>query len=641
MFLNLIKTFFLLFISTSFLQGQQLDSLLNKLPKVKNDKEKILLLEEITGVSFYQSPNRMEHYINDLITLSKKTNNQKGMAGAYFLYSKLYLKKQELEKATFYAEKADTIYRKQKDTLGLAKVITQQGVIRMKKNDFDYALKLYHQSLDYCVQIGDEKQEAINWGQIGALMFKTLRFDEGIQYSHKSLAIFKKIKADRETSLALLNLSSFYLNIKKVDEALKSIEEFFQIQKNIKDSTTIAFAKLNLAEIYKTQEKYDLAIKSYTESYHYYSCLKDTLSIANVLSNSMVLYFEIGEYDQSLKDAREALSLMENIKDDMLISDIYYYIYLIYRHQGNYQKALTAFENAYNLRDAVVNLETNNRISELKEQFDTEKKEKENITLKKNNAIQNLKLQNSRLIIIGVVFLLFVTAVISLLVIRFNKVKTREKHLQLQQKLLISQMNPHFIFNSLNSIQNFIYKQDTQNAATYLSQFSELMRMILMFSRKDHVSLAEEKKLLERYLEIQKLRFGDKLEWNIMVDEEIDEENVLIQPMLAQPFIENSLEHGLFKKEGVGNIFVRFKKEGDFLIFEIEDNGVGLNHAGKPSLKSNHHESLSTIITSERITGIKTLTGKNTTFEIINLSDFKSESQGVKVVFRIPYQTIL
>lgn len=635
--INKVIIFLFGFIGFS-VNAHEVDSLLTVLSKTKNTSEKIILLDQIIDIYTSHKPNLTEKYIDELYAISKDSKNEAGMATAYFWYANIYSKK-DLEKSDLYLKKSKELFLKQKNTLGLIKITRQEGSNGIYKGNYETAMKLLQEAVKKSVEMKDRKQEAVALSQIGLLFFYTQRYEDGLSYTRQALEILHKIGAKRYESRVLLNMGVFYLNLNQYDESALYIEKFFEIQKELKDLSISASGYANLAEVYQYNKQFQKAESNFKNAFRTFEELQDTSGMSNVLRLQLVFYKNIGDHEKSLNYSLKNIELIrdKNIPD-ILKGDIYYYTHEAYKELGKYQEALEAFEKATGYRQKAVNVESNAALSDLKEKYETEKKEQENKELRQINEINQLKIKNNRYLLIGVGLLSILIIVAFVLIIHNNKIKAREKNLQIQQKLLVSQMNPHFIFNSLNSIQNFIYKQDAQNAAIYLNRFSELMRMILTFSRKDRIALAEEKQLLERYLDIQKLRFGEKLEWDISIEEEIDEENVLIQPMLAQPFIENSLEHGLFKTDETGKISIHFKKENNYLIFEIEDNGIGLN---KTEQKSGKHESLATIITSERIAGIKTLSGKNTTFDIINLREIDPDKQGVKVIFKIPYETVL
>jgi ligand-binding sensor domain-containing protein/two-component sensor histidine kinase len=172
----------------------------------------------------------------------------------------------------------------------------------------------------------------------------------------------------------------------------------------------------------------------------------------------------------------------------------------------------------------------------------------------------------------------------------------------LQQRILHLQMNPHFLFNSLNSVQSFIMKNDTDNAINYLSKFSNLMRLILTTSRTTNVYIQDEIKLLHYYLEIESLRFEHKFKYNIIVDKRIDEDFTAIPSHMIQPLVENCIKHGLLNKEGDGFVNIEFKLFENFIEVSIEDNGIGRTRAAEIMEKKKLQSSSQGIaITKERL----------------------------------------
>jgi len=207
----------------------------------------------------------------------------------------------------------------------------------------------------------------------------------------------------------------------------------------------------------------------------------------------------------------------------------------------------------------------------------------------------------------------------------------------LRQKVLRSQMNPHFIFNSLNAIQSYILKNDTDQAVRYLNSFAKLIRMILDGSRFDYISLRKEINLLEYYLQLQQLRFGDKFTWTLEVDKKIDTESCLIPVMLAQPFIENAIEHGLQQLEGKGSVKISFAKHKGIIVFKVSDNGIGREASRKIQANSiQANDSLSTNIFKERLYTLNKYSGQKITYDIIDLKDADNIPRGTMVVINIP-----
>jgi anti-sigma regulatory factor (Ser/Thr protein kinase) len=213
----------------------------------------------------------------------------------------------------------------------------------------------------------------------------------------------------------------------------------------------------------------------------------------------------------------------------------------------------------------------------------------------------------------------------------------RERITASEMKALRSQMNPHFLYNSLNAIRLFILQHDSDNAEKYLVKFARLMRLILDNSRQEWVSLAAELEQLQLYLELEKLRFDGKFDFAIRVDPQISPGGVSIPPMIIQPFIENAILHGMAHKPGPGCITVLFGKTADGLECTVDDDGVGRQQAG--AIKSQslmQHQSVGMQVTEERLRLIGLGSGKKAGIAIIDKVDDANRPAGTRVVIELP-----
>jgi LytS/YehU family sensor histidine kinase len=202
-------------------------------------------------------------------------------------------------------------------------------------------------------------------------------------------------------------------------------------------------------------------------------------------------------------------------------------------------------------------------------------------------------------------------------------------------------MNPHFIFNSLASIQNFVINENSDQASVYLSRFSQLVRNILDNSVEEYVPLEKEINTIENYLELQKVRYAGKFDFRISVDEKIDQENLLIPPMLAQPFIENAIEHGIRHKETPGHIDIRFHLQDGLIRFEVEDDGVGREKAHEiESKQRSRHRSMATSLTRDRLNALNRKLKKKIRLEIVDLKDEDGQGCGTRVEFGVPVKWV-
>lgn len=217
----------------------------------------------------------------------------------------------------------------------------------------------------------------------------------------------------------------------------------------------------------------------------------------------------------------------------------------------------------------------------------------------------------------------------------------KEAMLQTEQQLLRTQINPHFLFNSLATVQNFFLNNDTKNSVLYLGKFAKLMRQILENSRKNLISLHSEIEMLENYLDLQKIRFSGNFDYTILLADDLDKYYTQIPPMLAQPFVENALEHGFSHKNEHGLLEISFKIEQEngegMLVLEILDNGVGLELSKElRSETKKEYKSLALTITQERLEILSKKFSKKCYLTIKNRENALQEVEGTCVKIFLP-----
>ena len=203
---------------------------------------------------------------------------------------------------------------------------------------------------------------------------------------------------------------------------------------------------------------------------------------------------------------------------------------------------------------------------------------------------------------------------------------------------LRAQMNPHFIFNCLNSIKLYTLENDSKTASEYLTVFSQLIRLVLENSRSEKVTLQKELETLRLYIELEAMRFKNKVKYQINIAAEIDQEYIEIPPLLLQPFVENAIWHGLMHKKEGGNILIEVSQPAEhYLLVEISDDGIGRTLAAEYNSKSaTRQKSYGLKMTSERIDIINQLSQINANVQIVDLKDGMNNAKGTKVIIKIP-----
>lgn len=240
-------------------------------------------------------------------------------------------------------------------------------------------------------------------------------------------------------------------------------------------------------------------------------------------------------------------------------------------------------------------------------------------------------------IVLWVVLFAILLVFIFLAIFRQIKKRENEKYriLLVEKEALLSQMNPHFIFNSLNSIQYYIVQNDTENATRYLSRFASLIRRIIDNSRKNEISLEVEIETLKLYLKLEKLRFEDGFDYRLECSRDVNPNVVKIPPMLIQPMVENAILHGLTPLKDPGLLTINFSRHEDRIICKIEDNGIGRERSVQ-NRKPDYHKPTGLINIKERIELLNKINNENIYFSIVDLKDDMGSAKGTQVILSIP-----
>lgn len=356
------------------------------------------------------------------------------------------------------------------------------------------------------------------------------------------------------------------------------------------------------------------------------------------------LFIERGNTSSALKEMREAAAIADSIGDTRGQSFAYLSLAEAYSKLGNNQKSLESYKNYSIAAEKLIT----EKDSQQKSRSEIIKKQKsiegfaKDITIDKQSfelreteeTLEKSLIMRQKLMIYGLLLIMFILIITSYYIYK-NARASRLANQMLALKSLRSQMNPHFIFNALNSVNQFISQSDEKAANKFLSDFSKLMRQVLEHSQEDFISLAQEKETISLYLKLEHYRFRDKFDYTINIDETIDLDSVKIPPMLIQPYIENSVWHGLRYKNEKGELTLSIVNKTDFLIVTVADNGIGRKKSIElktENQKKHNSKGLKNI--QERLLILNKV--YNTNYRVI-VEDFDSlTGEGTKVSIYIP-----
>lgn len=537
-----------------------------------------------------------------------QTENKKEQASNLAMWGSYYYNQNKSLIARSYYWKSFEINKQINNQNGIASNYNQIGLTYYNEEQYDSSINYYFKALKLFEQQKNiNKQAAIynNLGLIYGVLYDTV---QELQYYERAYEITMKSTNVRNQIIAALNLAMCEV---KIRERLDSVP--VRINRHLEQCRKAGYIDLEIRLLGSLADVH-LYYKDYKKSLYYREQTgklahetKDSMGICNYYYHMARLYYFQKQYAQVPDLLKKSLGIAE--RNNFLRMKKIGAIFLsdVYAETGRFKESLEYYKLYIQAKDSMQSSQTEKIIFKEQTKYEYEKKMLEEKVLNEK-AVFELKVQKDRLEYQKTLWIILSIGIILILGISFifyrnsnqqKQIIAAQKHNLTKQKLLVSQINPHFIFNSLNAIQNYIFKENTLTAGDYLSRFARLMRMILNFSREDYIKISDEVGFLESYLELQSLRFGNNFDFEISTDPDLDTEATYIPPLLGQPFVENAVEHGMKNLNGKrGLIRVHIYSESNTLVYEIEDNGPGLDESKSGS---STHKSLATQITRERL----------------------------------------
>ncbi|MBL7915521.1 MAG: tetratricopeptide repeat protein, partial [Bacteroidia bacterium] len=542
---------------------------------------------------------------------------------------------------------------KEKGLLGPSVEVLQKGIQIAAENGYDEihatlllnkgnsdeglanyvaALDDYLKSIELKEKMGDKMGVAKCLNNIAQIYSRQGKNKDAIDYFRKSLAI--KLTFSDTVSIAKTynNMGVSFINDAAYDSALFYLSKAAYGYSASGDMGMVATATGNIGLTYDLMGNKDTALVYYLKSLAYLEDSDEFYDIAVTSINIGSLYLDKGDLDNAEKFIKKGLDLGLEIDSKEDIKEGYKYMAELNSRKGDFKNAFSYQQKFQVISDSLLNEEKAAQLTEMLVKYESSKKDEENKLLQKENEIQKILLDRNRYINIGLGILLALLVVISWLMIKQAKLRSKQQEMELEQRLLRSQMNPHFIFNSLQSIQAFIFENSPIEAGKYLADFSRLIRLILENSTAETIPLSKEIETLKYYLSLQKLRFSEKLDYTLEVSEGNGIEFIQIPPMLMQPFIENSIEHGIRMKEGKGSVKVQINVSDTFIHLRVSDDGIGRKKAAEMQSGNNRHKSLAMGITQDRLEIFNRKWKKKAKLRIIDLP----ENTGTVVEIDLP-----
>lgn len=597
-------------VNHSFSQSAKLsvnDSLLlvinnEKDPKIKSEKY-LLYLSKLNSEFRDSSMQLMDAAIARYHTQNFKFGEGRALSlKAWFLV--FYSKYEESLKT---AHKALSIQKSISDTVGIANTLNRIGVANMQFKRYKDAENYYTQAYLRFKKLNDSTKIEMTLNNLGVLAFEQGDNPKAIKFYRQTLGIRLAQKRYGWAAFALYNIGASYLREDMLDSSeyyiLKSIKTFKE--KSDKKSVP-AMVNLGAAELYNQK-------KMYIQALDYAQMGLTTAEKVN--------------HTEMILQAKELLSKI---------------LYNLNRHKEAYQMQSEFLE----LKTSVDSLNNASTAAEVEEKYKNAEKEAEIAKLKTKNLESENKAQSLKIYAISAVTGAIILLALILLLWQRRNQREKINLSNLNTKIaeakmfaLRAQMNPHFIFNCINTAQSFVMQNQREQANEYLSDFAKLLRLVMENSSKTYVQLDDEINQIKLYLELEAIRFERKFKYEINVDEALKEGIYEIPGMCIQPLIENAIGHGLINRnDDKGEIFIHLKLDKECIVVDITDNGVGREKASEiKASKSIRYRSAAIPNIYERLKMLKLETNQEIDLVMVDLTE-NDQIAGTKAILTLPWK---
>jgi len=472
------------------------------------------------------------------------------------------------------------------------------GNLYQTLEQYDLAIIQFKRALKFEEELGNKLGLAINYQNIGNCLELKDDLEGAMENYRKSLVYNEEINSDYGKIICKNSLAQIYLKQDMPYAALVLLEPLLEPSRTIGDYFITPLVFINTGWAHTELGNYDKAQNFIIEGL-------EMAQTHNIPSNILYAYQKLSDFEETRGNYKVA--------------------YEYYKKADEYDEEISSATNFRYMNDIIV-------------RYEADKKNNQISVLAKENEIVRLRLRkNQTTLLVSALIVGLISSILYILYRQYQS-KNEKRVLTLEQSMLRSQMNPHFLFNSLNSIKLYIINNEQKNAVHYLNKFSKLIRKILEASSVKEITLAEELETVELYMNIENIRFSNEIDFKISVDKSINPDSIKVPSLALQPFLENSLWHGLSPKEGEKIIHLNVKKKNQSHVsIEIVDNGVGRGVA--QTNKENRvlkRKSVGIRITKERLANFSKDYQNSFEVDLVDLFDENGTPRGTKVILDIP-----
>ena len=559
-------------------------------------------------------------YGDRALALAERIHNTKALGDAHNNIGWLFAQQGKLDSAEGHLNKALAFFQRTGEQQYLAVTLANLGWVANNGGDRVGAVEHFQASLRANELAGDSAGMAVAYYSIGTTYRKAKDHEHALENLEKALAIERALGRTQKVAFCLQSIANVYNDRGEVAKALPYYEEAFRTHKSRGDIISAGIVQENIGDMYSENDKRN-ALVHYQEALVNYDSAHSDPDRAYVLRRIGRMHTGLGEVKEgrAALDTGRALALAGGSME--LVMEYELALAELARAEKDATGVFDHYERYLAMKDSLQGEDTQKELARLRTEFETERKEKDNLVLRAQNSEQQERIRRAELKLYGSLALGVLALLAAMLFWRNYAQKRRHAQVLeglnqqlannnaeiteinglLEMKLLRSQMNPHFIYNCLNSAARMTQAGRQVEALAYLQGFARLLRMVLDQSVNDRVHIQEEMDFLRQYLKLEAHRL-EGLSYEVTADNTLVDDEAELPALIVQPFVENAVWHGLANKEGERSINVRFAAKGTGIVCTITDNGVGREQAGNTSLEREPgHRSLGMQLTNERL----------------------------------------
>lgn len=459
------------------------------------------------------------------------------------------------------------------DTAAIGTMWLNVGVVMEEKGEYEAALEAQLNALRWKELVGEDRVLARVLHNLSVLYWRQDSMDQALRLIERSVAI-KRVHDTRDVPISLNGMGLLLMEVGKLDTALLVLKESLTLEDSINLGAERQVQLLNIGLAYERMGQLDSAAFYYAEAYEWASENEDPLVMIRTLYGAGDVRRAQGRYAEAQPLLDSSLAMADRIVSLEDMKEAHISLVMLHEQMGNPQVALDHFRQYHDLSDSLMNAQTSAAMDEMRLRYDTEKKDRENQDLRATAELSELRAARDRWIAAGMGLLAISLAALGWTIVQRNKQRAHQREAELEQQALRLQMDPHFLFNALNTIPGLYASGDPATANDHVGHLSKFLRLVLETSRRRTIPLAQEIELVEHYLRISANRRPDKFTWEVKVMPYVRPERLGVPPMLIQPVVENALEHG-FNGSAKGHLCVLVDLAGSVLHVEVLDNGIG------------------------------------------------------------------